>query len=381
MSNTVYWLPSTDSNIKEYDVARSTAMAGPWTPLATVTHAIPGANWDAGASKFFYVDAGGNPTDWYRLIARDTSLQVSPDSIFQAGVAVATETRWTTSELIASIKRRGMLPTAQSTFQAADLLLLADEETESLIVPMVAGAREDFWTVSKDYSTTTPIRIPPRAVGAKVRHAVLLDSAGNQVNCPRGSPKDALRATRPFYYVASSTLYLVNPTAASYPTMRVWFYLRPSRLVQTSEVAQVIGFNPATKQVTVNFLPAAFTVGMKFDLVKASPPFECAGFDLAAATISGSLITLSDALPASLEVGDHLTVSGQTAVPQLPLEFHPVLAQAVAAKCLDSLGDVEQSGPAMGRALKMADTALSLISTRADADPVTAVPAVPWRFR
>ncbi len=86
MSQTVRWLPSSGPNITAYSVLYSdTGTGGPFLPLATVQHAIPGANYD---TSFFYVDPATAPSRWYRLQSVDLyghtyeDISVPP---FQAG--------------------------------------------------------------------------------------------------------------------------------------------------------------------------------------------------------------------------------------------------------------------------------------------------------
>lgn len=68
------------------------SIGGPWTFLVNVTHAIPGADWDANATAFFYVDATGSATTYYRLIAIDSGGLRSPASVpfNDASVALTT---------------------------------------------------------------------------------------------------------------------------------------------------------------------------------------------------------------------------------------------------------------------------------------------------
>lgn len=76
MTIRVAWSASTDPNIASYKV-QSSADKATWADRATVAHAIPGANWDATRSLFFWDDATGATTTWYRLQAVDALGQES----------------------------------------------------------------------------------------------------------------------------------------------------------------------------------------------------------------------------------------------------------------------------------------------------------------
>jgi hypothetical protein len=83
MSNRIAWLPSTDINISYYDVYRGPTITGSWSFLATIPHNLSGANFNDGF--FFYNDAPGVLSDYYRLDAVNT-LSLTGTSIFQAGL-------------------------------------------------------------------------------------------------------------------------------------------------------------------------------------------------------------------------------------------------------------------------------------------------------
>jgi hypothetical protein len=82
----VNWAGSTEADIASYNLERADNLTGaPWTLLVNVVHTIPGPAWDALTSTFFYLDATGDTTKYYRLIAIDTVAQYSvPSTPFQA---------------------------------------------------------------------------------------------------------------------------------------------------------------------------------------------------------------------------------------------------------------------------------------------------------
>jgi hypothetical protein len=98
MSTRVTWQPSSDLAIYSYVLQSSTDTVA-WTTLDTIVDAPrSGANphWDATNSVFFYTDAAGTSSTWYRLAAVDTLAQQSAWSpAFQpAGIPVPT---WATA--------------------------------------------------------------------------------------------------------------------------------------------------------------------------------------------------------------------------------------------------------------------------------------------
>lgn len=87
MAVKVSWFPSDDLNIASYQLERSVLSAGPFSLVATVDHDLDGAAFDVVTGKFFFVDAGGTASSWYRLTAVDLGAQTSePSAAFRAPV-------------------------------------------------------------------------------------------------------------------------------------------------------------------------------------------------------------------------------------------------------------------------------------------------------
>jgi hypothetical protein len=383
MSNRITWAPSADPNIASYTVASAPAQSGPFTTLTTITHNLGNsAVYDTTNGVFYLVDAAGTAGTWYQITATDASAQSSTGAPFTVGGTSAVSTTYTTDDLIEAVKLRAMLPTSQVTFQDPDFLRFANEEMFTNLVPLILSAREDFFLTSQDFvvpSTTGSYPIPSRAIGAKLAAVKLVESDGvTERDLPRVSQADLSHVTFGFYVLANS-LYLVNTIGAAYPTLRMYYYQRPNRLVSTDNAGVVGAFNLVNKTVTLQTLPGVFANAAAYDLVQAVPNFDTLSTSNTA-TISGSVMTFSSALPVTLALGDVVALAGQTSVIPLPYEFHAVLAQAVACKCLEALNDTQALQSAVGKLVVMQDTALKLISNRVDDNPVVVFAAnSPWR--
>jgi hypothetical protein len=62
-------------------------------------------------------------------------------------------------------------------------------------------------------------------------------------------------------------------------------------------------------------------------------------------------------------------LAGQSPVPQIPPELHPLLAQRVVCKALESLGDAAGFQAAQLKMAEIQQAALPLITPRVDGEP------------
>lgn len=384
MSNRVIWTPSTDINISHYLVQTAGSAGGPWTQIASITHNLSDLFvYDPTSRVFFYNHTAGLVTDWYRLAAVDSSAQQSPWSTpFQAGTPLVSPLySGTTTELIDSVKRRGTIPTSQTTFTPDDFLALGTEEMRSNLVPAIISVREDFFTSWADYPTSMAyFQIPYRAVGSKLRRVCYVDASGYEIDVPRIQLEDQVHASYGFT-VRANRVYLTNPNSqAQYPTLRMYYYIRSNKLVPVANTAQISAFDTATKTVTLDSVPDNFLAQASYDLVKANPGYDCMSIDNPG-TLAGGTISFLNDLPEDLDIGDVVCLSGESCMVQLPVEFHPVLAQAVVVKCLEAQADMEGFKAASAKLAELFQTATSLITNRSEGNPEVIIPIYsPWRI-
>lgn len=386
MANRVSWHPSTDANVinvGHYDIQSAPDVVGSpgsFSDLATVNDVRPGPAYQGGF--FFYIDAAGDETTWYQVRAVDSAAQASAYSTpFQAGANATPPSQYTSEALVASVRRRANIPIASVDFTENDILDIANEEMLTNIVPLVSSANEDFLRVKYDYSYDPDqwgYRIPARAIGSKLSTVSFVDASDGEFTIPRVRPggQEALG-----FYVQSGYVVPVNRTGVAYPTLRMRFYLRPGTLVATDQAGLVAGFDVDTGEVTLSLTPTGFVVGLSYDLVKGTSPFDTIAFDQTALDFTGLTVTFATPLPDGLAAGDLVCQAGMSNVVQLPAEFFPVLAQATAAACLEQMGDKDGSIAANIRLDKEKKRVLNLVSPRVEGEPGTTVPAPmsPWR--
>lgn len=282
---------------------------------------------------------------------------------------------WTTTQLLASIKRRADVPTAQASYSTTEILSMADEETRSYVVPLVLKEREDYWVSPHDVALvdgTIAYRIPYRAVGGKLREVYLIDVNGNLIQFPRARISDLEDANWGFWtegnvlnIVDDGTLSVTNLAV----TLRMYVYLRPNALVATTAATTVSSFNATAKTITLASTPSGYAGQTTWDIVRAKPGFETLAFD-AAGTLAASTITFTNALPDDLAVGDYVCLPEQTPVPQIPAELHDLLAQRVAVVMLSNKGMADKLVTAEKELARLQSAALALITPRVEGESV-----------
>lgn len=91
-----------------------------------------------------------------------------------------------------------------------------------------------------------------------------------------------------------------------------------------------------------------------------------------AATASNTAVTVTALvgdLPRTLVIGDYLMQAGETIIPNIPTELHVILAQRVACRCLEALGDTQGLQNANAKLQEMEVRTGILIDNRVEGSP------------
>lgn len=272
--------------------------------------------------------------------------------------------------LLDQIKARALIPTDQTTYTDADLLELATDEMYSTILPMIMRTRNEFYVTSSDHSITSSSRsidIPYRAIGLAVRDVVKV-SGDDEYDMPMISPenKDLFTGTNGYGFYVKGNKLIVTGTWSG--TVRLYYYQRPGSLTETSNARQITAIDTGTNTITVASVPTDWTTSTVIDLVDYRPGFDTLSSDLTISSISGTDIVLPS-LPDGLAVNDWITVAETSPVAQIPAEFHPYLAQLVAVKVLEGVGDFEGMQAAQSKLEQLERSALTMISPRIKGEP------------
>lgn len=243
------------------------------------------------------------------------------------------------TRLIAQMNLKGSLPTGR--FSDQELLDFAYDSLLSEICPAVLATREEFFVTSLDYAITAAqasYYIPPRAMNGVLREVKLI--RGTQViDLTRVDLEDItlVRTGTPnSFYVMGNSLVLDPAPTSTADTLRVYYFIRPSKLVPVSECAAVTAI---VGNVVTAAIPASWTAADTFDIVRGRGSYEVIGLDLAATSVAAGSITFTATVPSTFQVGDYVCLAGETLFPSLPEEGHVALVQSAVAAALESMGD------------------------------------------
>lgn len=284
------------------------------------------------------------------------------------------------SELITAVRDTGMLPEAEEDESNTRLLGFLNREQRLYLTRLLLSVRESYRVASVDVALTsgqTTVRIPSRAVGAKLKRLEWVVSGEpsrplNPMNSGDVFEAGQAGGAGEFYLQDNS---IVFPSAPGSGTLRVVYYRRLNKLVAAEDTGMIIAFNSTgvTLDDDVDFIfPEDFTVYETYDLIQARPHFDILAADLVPQSVDSvsKTIIFTETLPEDLVEGDYLALSGQTPFCMAPVELHDVLVHRALEQYLKSAGDAA-AAKAVGETLtQMREDALAILCPRVE-DPAT----------
>ncbi len=277
---------------------------------------------------------------------------------------------YTTTDLVATIRTRAMLPDASTgSLGTASLLIMATEELHITLVPLILSAREHYYETYSDSviaGDQNAYPLPVRAVGG-VLSAVQYIAGTNVYTLPMIDPSQITTtntsSTPSAYYIENNSLILFPTPATTTGTLRVRYFQRPSRLEQTINCAQIASIDALANTVTVASVPSTWTTGTIIDFVQQITPHRPYAIDQSITGVAGTTISFTS-LPSGLIVGDWLALAEYTPIPEVPFEFLPVLAQMTVVKALEATSDHEGMQAAQAKLDAYMRAALMLMTPR-----------------
>lgn len=293
---------------------------------------------------------------------------------------------WTTDQLISSIRRRANIPSSTEGWSNTDILALATDEMRESIVPMLRRLSEEYLVNTYDInvvSGTAEYRLPHWALGEALRDVQLLDGS-DYGSMRRIEPHEAANIPSgnvAAYFLRDDRVTLVpTPSASTTSGLRLKCLRRPSKLVATSRgiatttitttVSVTVGTYALDGETAADTLMALLDSNSDgVDVVQALPGFRLLQSEQAGSYDSGTnVFTWGTALSSAPTVGDYLCYAGESVVPQIPAELHPLLAQSVACAYLRASGGPGLDTAEAKRAM-METEAINLFTPRTENQP------------
>jgi hypothetical protein len=297
----------------------------------------------------------------------------------------------TTNGLLKSIKRRAMVPTSQDTFTDADIIDFLNEEMMIGLVPSILQMKDEYLIFSEQtnlVANTSAYPVPERALYNKLREVSYRsdDSNGSEYEMTQIAVDDKYTYSsnlveninfRRFYMEGGDLVLFPKVGDAPRGSLVFYYYMRPNSLVKDEEVATITNINRTTGVITFSAnLPKTFLSGSAYDFVKAKSPNNIIAIDKIAlnAVVSLKTITFTPSdIPTSLVVGDMCSLAGETCVPNVPTELHAVLAQRVAQRILEAIGDTQGLTNAQNKLQEMESKMAIGLDNRVEGAPRKAV--------
>lgn len=287
------------------------------------------------------------------------------------------------TRIIASVRRRGMVPSTQETLDDDDILELANEELQSYVAPLLLGVREEFLVAVHDITTTNSAHynLPPRAVGRELRNVLWQTNVnGNQnyfLPLPRIDPEREwefgnLGYGGPYgYKFENDQVVLLSPPSAG-GTLRLQYFIRPNQLTLAENCRQIDSISGDQVNYT-GTAPSWVSNGTLCDIVRGKPGFALSGMDLEIASSGSGYVQFTENVPSDVEVGDWLCLEQTSPIAQIPVELFPLLAERTCYKVYEALGN-PKSEQVLATCNMMEKQAARLLSPRSQGSARPIVP-------
>ena len=294
----------------------------------------------------------------------------------------------TGDKMIDSVRKRTMCPDDTSIFTDDDILDILDEEMNVQVLDKLVRLHGENLTVTVDIprNASGSYSIPHRALGNKLRDVSLV--SGNNIyemsQVSIGELPDYSNDSEPYtqldlFYMENNKVKLITSTR-SYDTIRMRYYLRPNfltKLTNAGIINSIVKDTVAgTLTLSLSQVGTSFTDSDTYDIIGKNTPNKIKAMDLATSDLTtgttGTIVFMIDDIGEYLddiEVGDYVSLAGETPVPNIPTEMHPLLAQAAAIQILEGLGDTEALQNAVARIDKMTVAVQTLIDARVELAP------------
>jgi hypothetical protein len=259
--------------------------------------------------------------------------------------------QFTAEELISLIRKNGGFTDLDTEGTGDDdLLQYVNEELLGLYAE-VAQLHENYFVMTDRIPMVagkSKYRIPHRAMFQKIRNIQGVSSDGNTYPIGELSRENTSRlstttsSTPEAFYVESNYICIWPEMSSAEGSVDVSYLFRPGELVYSTECRQITNVSLTTGVVTIDSVPDGFTESVLYDVHDQYSGASPKAWGLTCSDLTGNLLTFTPTdIDGSVtgrfpvEVGDWICVAETAALPGLPRELHPIIAQAVVVRIVE----------------------------------------------
>lgn len=226
----------------------------------------------------------------------------------------------------------------------------------------IVNSREGYWLHQQEVTTTAAVgyyRMPVRAIVNNPERIELRTAAGSHYRqLIKAEPREITEyegSGTPVAYTLRGDGFELLPTPDSAYTVRVHYYLRPSRLIavmgsESGTPGLITAVDQSARTIAVDEVPqdeltqSAITSGSTLiDAVRSDGAHDVVMVD-ATQSLSGTTFTIGAGVDMSrVQVGDYVFARDQSSWPQLAQDYHRTLADAAASLILLAKGDTSKA--------------------------------------
>jgi hypothetical protein len=305
---------------------------------------------------------------------------------------------WTVDDLLARVKRKCQFPTVNAKLTDAEIVQIIDEEIQTDIYAALQMVRSEYCVAHRELTYPADARYVqlPSVLASSTFVDVWRKEPDSDppvyyplTRAPSGAPWNGTQTTTSTpsaFAIEGDRLALVQRPAAEV-TLLLRYERRPSRLhlVTDARSAPIVSYNPATFAITIT-PPTGFAttcpVGTTVDIVRATPSFDALVQGMEVSVVASPVWTLitgdidhttPDTAPitqSDVNVGDYLTLTGETPIFPLPEMWLPVVLYAASAAACREVGDMQQGEVNEAAAQKLIERATSFAAQRVRKAPI-----------
>lgn len=295
---------------------------------------------------------------------------------------------WDTQAVCERIANAARLPRGAFYRTVSNLLPLVDQHLRAGVVPKLLAASQGWLTSEASFPVVKGqalYRLPWRCLRAL--DVSLVNAEGRPVRRFSRATDSQVRHLRQelllrkeareplLWTVEGSSLRLhPMPSESGVLTLVLKYARRPGRLVDSLTAAPrgpavIVSAALSGSTVTAQISPAgAFgTSGnVSLDVIRGTPGFEAAADDVQGMAVTGgAFVSLPGVALSAISVGDYVTLSGTSPIPQIPVDWFPVLESLVKEQLLRDGGDAAGAAAEAQARVLMEQAAMPVLDPRA----------------